>query len=560
MNLLSRYNRLILEAAEDAEPFMKATAIIAIICQPMFFVLWRYVFPQPYENLPIRLFAALFCLPMVFKDRWPKSLYRFLPYYWQLGIFINLPFLFAFFLLENRFSQVWILSMLVSALLLTVFIDWLSAILLFMSGVILAWLIHFQISQDVTGIHKYLEILSISFFGLFLGGAINFRLQRYRIKQREFEKRMHMISIKNRNMVRQYNQILSRFLANVLVKRLVKLQDLHGLDSAIEQITGQQRRFCAIMQADVRNFTKMFGSESEHQVAKLISRCFSEVTEYGQNLAVIKPVGDCIFLYCDDDEGREQAVLNILMLSFMLVNTVQNINDALRLSGSPLLNFGIALHAGEVTYGNLASETMIDPTIIGINVNMTARLEELTKTRSVRDVVGTNGIILSETFYDLSLRYFDNFQPIRIDLKQMGVNVRDFPDVTQVYAVPKGVALSHQHLVTRYIQEQQSRPQISFTAEKNEYLGVDYHYTMQGMAADTTWSLQINIAGFSKTTVEQYAAEHLEAFNYTVTSGLEPWIELNTEQFPGEYGEAEIEAKIIRIIEALSAIDQITSP
>jgi class 3 adenylate cyclase len=555
MNLLTRYNQLILEAADDAEPFMRPTAILALISQLTFFIVWSYIFPQLYENLPIRIFAGLFCLPMIFKDRWSPAWRKFLPYYWQVGIFINLPFTFAFFLLQNQFSQVWLLSMLVSSLLLTVFIDWLSAIIMFMAGVVLAWLIHFWVNHDVTGFQNYMEILSISFFGLILGGAINYRLQRYRIKQREFEKRMHLISIKNRNLIRQYNQILSRFLSNVLVKRLVRLQDQYGLDKAIERITRQERRFCAIMQADVRNFTKMFGSESEHQVAQLISMCFSEVIEYGQNLAVIKPVGDCIFLYCDDEEGREQAVLNILTLAFLLVNTVQNINSALKLTETPPLNFGIALHAGEVTYGNIASETMIDPTIIGINVNMTARLEELTKTPSIKEIVGTNGIILSDLFFTLSKQYFEGFQPITIDLDQLGVSVRDFPDVSKVYAVPKVIAESHQEFLEHYVRERQKRPQINYTAAQNEYLGVDYNCTMQGTGADITWIIQINIGGFSRNTVTTYASENLVDLNYTVTSGLEPWIELNTENFPGEYGESEIEDKIIKVIEELSAKD-----
>lgn len=560
MKLLSRYNRLLLDAAESAKPYMKVTAFIAFFCQPMFYVIWGFILPQPYENLPIRLLASLICLPVMFKDRWSTDLQRFFPYYWQFVVFMNLPLPFAYFLLENGFSQVWVLSMLVGALLLTFLLDWLSATILFVCGALLAWVIHTSEVQDHASLLKYLEILTISFFGLFVGGAVNFRLQQYQAKQREFETAMRMISIKNRNMIRQYNQILSRFLSNVLVKRLVKLQDQYGLDKAIEHITGQERRFCAIMQADVRNFTKMFGSESEHDVAQLISRCFSEISEYGQNLAVIKPVGDCIFLYSDDEEGNEQAVLNILTLAFLLVNTVENINSALMLSKTPPLNFGIALHAGEVTYGNIASETMIDPTIIGINVNMTARLEELTKTPSIKEIVGTNGIILSEDFFALSKQFFENFQPIGIDLAQLGATVRDFPNVSKVYAVPRNIAVSHQHLVENCVHNLQQRQAVSYSAVRNEYLGVDYDYTMHGIGADITWSMQINIAGFTKETVRQYASGNLMRFNYSFTSGLEPWIEMNTREFPGLYGESEIEEKIVKIIEELSFMDQATSP
>lgn len=69
---------------------------------------------------------------------------------------------------------------------------------------------------------------------------------------------------------------------------------------------------------------------------------------------------------------------------------------------------------------------------------------------------------------------------------------------------------------------------------------MNYDYAMQGMGADVTWTMQINIAGFSRDTVQQYASEHLKELNYVITSGLEPGIEMNTEMFPGEFGKRKL--------------------
>jgi adenylate cyclase len=61
--------------------------------------------------------------------------------------------------------------------------------------------------------------------------------------------------------------------------------------------------------------------------------------------------------------------------------TAQQILDRqnqLRLAaGVPPIRYGIALHIGDVLYGNIGSETRLDFTVIGPAVNLTARIESL---------------------------------------------------------------------------------------------------------------------------------------------------------------------------------------
>ena len=55
----------------------------------------------------------------------------------------------------------------------------------------------------------------------------------------------------------------------------------------------------------------------------------------------------------------------------------------------PVTGFTMALHAGEIFYGNIGSETRLDFTVIGPAVNLTARLSEMHRS------LGQN-VILSE--------------------------------------------------------------------------------------------------------------------------------------------------------------------
>jgi adenylate cyclase len=46
-------------------------------------------------------------------------------------------------------------------------------------------------------------------------------------------------------------------------------------------------------------------------------------------------------------------------------------------AGLPRIEYGLALHIGDVMYGNIGSDTRLDFTVIGPAVNLTARIESL---------------------------------------------------------------------------------------------------------------------------------------------------------------------------------------
>jgi adenylate cyclase len=52
-------------------------------------------------------------------------------------------------------------------------------------------------------------------------------------------------------------------------------------------------------------------------------------------------------------------------------------NSRRRESGLPQIEYGLALHVGDVMYGNIGSDTRLDFTVIGPAVNLTARIESM---------------------------------------------------------------------------------------------------------------------------------------------------------------------------------------
>jgi adenylate cyclase len=59
--------------------------------------------------------------------------------------------------------------------------------------------------------------------------------------------------------------------------------------------------------------------------------------------------------------------------------------------GEEALNFGIALHTGDVMYGNIGTVDRLDFTIIGPAVNMTSRMERLCRRLDL-------DLLMSDTF------------------------------------------------------------------------------------------------------------------------------------------------------------------
>jgi class 3 adenylate cyclase len=150
-------------------------------------------------------------------------------------------------------------------------------------------------------------------------------------------------------------------------------------------------------------------------------------------VAQVKLIGDCIFLFIEDEAATDGATPADLALELaaLLVKETELQNARRREAAADELHFGVAIHYGEVVVGNLSSDSCIDYTVIGPNVNLVARLEELTKNVKIAEQIGTNGIIVScDAAAGLS-RYRD-VALLNLRLDTLGVSVRSFPQVTAV--------------------------------------------------------------------------------------------------------------------------------
>jgi adenylate cyclase len=132
--------------------------------------------------------------------------------------------------------------------------------------------------------------------------------------------------------------------------------------------------------ADIRAFTAIADTTPGTVVIELLDEVFETLTASlrPRGGEVLKFLGDgmlAIFPY--QDEAREQICRRALDAAAEAMRDVDRLNDERREAGKPAVAVDLALHLGEVLYGNVGAVDRLDFTVIGPAVNEVARIEAL---------------------------------------------------------------------------------------------------------------------------------------------------------------------------------------
>ena len=113
-------------------------SLVATIGFPLIYFVWKYIFPQPYESIIVRLVLAVIYLPLTVIKYWPNRLNKYFKYYASLLMIFTITFFFLM-LIKNDHSEVWALSTVCGvALIIMLTYEWLMAMIYFILGVAIA--------------------------------------------------------------------------------------------------------------------------------------------------------------------------------------------------------------------------------------------------------------------------------------------------------------------------------------------------------------------------------------------------------------------------------------
>jgi adenylate cyclase len=175
------------------------------------------------------------------------------------------------------------------------------------------------------------------------------------------------------------NQRLSTTLLDTYLGRIVGEQIMSGL---IKRGDGHEIN-AVLWFSDLRDFTGLNERMAPADLLELLNNYLQLVgnalTSHGGE--ILKFIGDGVMAYfpAEDALFLPMVTANALAAARQLIDEVAAANEARATGGHDPVRFGIGLHIGPVTFGNVGTEDRLDFTVIGPAVNRAARLESLTK-------------------------------------------------------------------------------------------------------------------------------------------------------------------------------------
>lgn len=154
------------------------------------------------------------------------------------------------------------------------------------------------------------------------------------------------------------------------------------LDGAIKRGMSEGIR-AVIWMCDLRGFTKLSERLPGDDLVGFLNDYFGAMSDAVERHGgeVLKFIGDALLaIFPLSGEDARPAAARALAAVDDAESTIQTLNQGRRAAGQPEIRFGLALHVGEVLYGNIGGAARLDFTVIGRAVNVAARIEALCRT------------------------------------------------------------------------------------------------------------------------------------------------------------------------------------
>lgn len=209
----------------------------------------------------------------------------------------------------------------------------------------------------------------------------------------------------------------------------------------INSTTPDTERELAILFLDIRNFTGLMESQPGKSVIQVVRRLFTAFNQIIKNFQgkVVEIAGDNLYAVFGLQTNIREAANNAYQAASLMFQTVNLFNEAHTgpFDGGPL-EIGVGLHTGKVFVGEFGLDAPAALSVMGLPVNIAARLQAKTKELN-------NDMLISEDAYLL-------LDADGLVFNQQTVNLQGISQSQQVrlagkpYSNPLALAASQQHM------------------------------------------------------------------------------------------------------------------
>ncbi len=207
----------------------------------------------------------------------------------------------------------------------------------------------------------------------------------------------------------------TEFAFNRLIPR--QMLSLMGRESILDVKLGDQfERKLTVMTSDIRNFTALSESMSPQDNFDFLNSFLAHMEPIisSHDGIIDKFVGDSILaLFTQEADNALNGAIEMLF-------NLDKYNAGRARAGFAPLQIGIGLNTGLVMVGTVGGKTRMDSTVIGDAVNITSRIEELTKTYFTPLLISQNTLYDLTRQDDYDLRFLDR---IRVKGKRQPISI-----------------------------------------------------------------------------------------------------------------------------------------
>lgn len=164
------------------------------------------------------------------------------------------------------------------------------------------------------------------------------------------------------------------------------LKELMNSSSSL-RFDGEKRNM-TILFSDLRGFTTLSESLSPEDLTKTLNAYFSAMTPciLNERGTIDKFIGDAIMAFWNAPLQIKNHEMHAVVSAVSMIEALAAFNK----KNNTSLAIGIGIHAGEAVVGNVGSSDRVNYTVLGDTVNLSSRIESLTKKYGA-------SIIISET-------------------------------------------------------------------------------------------------------------------------------------------------------------------
>jgi adenylate cyclase len=142
-----------------------------------------------------------------------------------------------------------------------------------------------------------------------------------------------------------------------------------------------ERREVSILYSDLRDFTSLCEAMPAETMATHLNEYFAAMTAaiFAQRGMINDFIGDAIMAVFGAPLPDPDHALHAVQSACAMHQALRELNQRWQAAGLPVLRMGIGMHSGEVFVGNVGGAAKLKYAVVGDSVNVTARLESLTK-------------------------------------------------------------------------------------------------------------------------------------------------------------------------------------